>query len=51
MRDLFRRDAVGHKGRQSSLIALDIEGAERHEAIEYVITRVREVDSVRHRPA
>jgi hypothetical protein len=48
-RDLPRRDAVGHEGRDFTLArALDIKRAELDESIECIVADVAEVYAVRH---
>jgi hypothetical protein len=48
-RDLVRRDAVGHqRGQPAAVHALDVERAELDEAVEGLVPRVGEVDSIRH---
>ena len=51
-RDLFRRDAVGHQGRDPAMAqALGVNRAELDEPIERIVGDVAEVYAVRHAPA
>ena len=49
LRDLVRRDIVGHQGRDPTVVRdLGVDGAEVHEPIERIVTGMAEVDTVRH---
>ena len=49
MRDLVRRDAIGHQGRDPAVLRdLGVDGAKVHESKERIIAGMVEVDTVRH---
>jgi hypothetical protein len=49
VRDLVRRDAIGHEGRDPAVLRdLGVDGAEVHEPIERIVAGMVEVYTVRH---
>ena len=49
LRDLVRRDTIGHQGSDPSVLRdLGVDGAEVHEPIERIVAGMAEVYTVRH---